>query len=195
MQDLHDPTFDDWEVETAILQSGKTADGTRDGLPFSSTDCLYSMSIFPSQVFVEDYKSPIPAIVVSVVAFVFLFTIFLFCFYDRLVERRQSLVLRKAVQSTAIVSSLFPVNVRERLMKTAATGAIDNTSGAIGNFREKLRNKDGVDKGLAGDDDQGPIADLFPNCTVLFAVSYSNEGLHFFSPACLISQSQFSRFH
>jgi hypothetical protein len=61
-------------------------------------------------------------------------------------------------------------------MKTAATGAIDSTSGAIGNFREKLRNKDGVDKGLTEDDDQGPIADLFPNCTVLFAVSYSNDG-------------------
>mmetsp|Transcript_14767 Transcript_14767/g.26491 ORF Transcript_14767/g.26491 Transcript_14767/m.26491 type:complete len:1228 (+) Transcript_14767:159-3842(+) len=166
--DLHEPAFSEWEVQTPVLMSGETADGTRDGLPFGTSGCDYFMSIYPSQVFVEQYKSPIPAIVVSVVSFVFLFTIFLFLFYDRLVERRQSLVLRKAVQSTAIVSSLFPQNVRERLMKST----VDET-GAASTFREKLRNsKDGGKASYFGadnNDDGDPIADLFPHCTVLFA--------------------------
>ena len=39
--------------------------------------------------------------------------------YDRIVERRQALVLKTAVKSAAIVSSLFPENVRDRLMDEA----------------------------------------------------------------------------
>jgi hypothetical protein len=38
-------------------------------------------------------------------------------FYDRLVERRQEIVVEQAVQSTAVVASLFPKNVRDRLME------------------------------------------------------------------------------
>jgi hypothetical protein len=43
------------------------------------------------------------------------FTSLVFLLYDRLVERRQKKVMSTAVQSSAIVSSLFPSQVRDRL--------------------------------------------------------------------------------
>ncbi|KAL3910521.1 MAG: hypothetical protein SGILL_007661, partial [Bacillariaceae sp.] len=172
--DLHDPNFDDSEVPSGVLQTEEnTADGTRFGLPFSASGCHYSISVYPSQIFVEQYSSPLPAIVLSVIVFVFAFTILLFLFYDRLVEYRQSLVLKKAVQSTAIVSSLFPKNVRDRLIQSHTKGGNEN-NGAIATFSEKMRKNKGEASGgsFAGAnpyDTGDTIADLFPNCTVLFA--------------------------
>jgi class 3 adenylate cyclase len=89
-----------------------------------------------------------------------------FFVYDNLVERRQSLILSKAEQSTAIVSSLFPTNVRDRLMQT--TNETDTSGNQILIRSPRLTS-------LLGESAQGnkansqPIADLFPNCTVLFA--------------------------
>ena len=60
------------------------------------------------------------------VAVIFIFTACMFVFYDRLVERRQALVMHKAIQTNAIVTSLFPENVRDRLMKQTP-GLTDNT--------------------------------------------------------------------
>lgn len=100
-------------------------------------------------------------------------------------ERRQSLVLRKAVQSTAIVSSLFPKTVRDRLMNASTSNPGDNDARTISAFRDRLRSRKTADQnkaaqqqedkrkdddGLLFPDDEGEvIADLFPNCTVLFA--------------------------
>jgi hypothetical protein len=46
---------------------------------------------------------------------IFVFTSLVFLLYDRLVERRQKKVMSTAMQSSAIVSSLFPSQVRDRL--------------------------------------------------------------------------------
>ena len=150
-----------------------TADGTRFGLPFSANGCHYTISVYQSQLYVEQYSSPLPAVVLSVIVFVFAFTILLFLFYDRLVEYRQTMVLKKAVQSTAIVSSLFPKNVRDRLIQSHTKDGNEQT-GAIANFSEKMRkNKGDAPKSSYGGanpyDTGDAIADLFPNCTVLFA--------------------------
>jgi hypothetical protein len=49
------------------------------------------------------------------------FTSLVFLLYDRLVERRQK-VMSTAVQSSAIVSSLFPSQVRDRLFPIDGEG-------------------------------------------------------------------------
>ena len=90
------------------------------------------------------------------------FAVLMFLLYDRLVERRQAIVLNTANQTAAIVSSLFPKSVRDRLIETEN----DEQSGKFlsGRFRLKsfLHNSDD-DVGLQ------PIADLFLETTVLFA--------------------------
>lgn len=191
---------------TPILESGSTADGTRNGLSFVDRDCNYYLSIYPNQDFENEFRTPTPWILLAAVSGVLLFAILMFFVYDRLVvsllqdgdniafpifnsfslkyeflklqERRQSLVLQKAVQSSAIVSSLFPKNVRDRLMKVS-----DNANSAENNavtaFRDRMRTnnvgKEDQDRAknsgmyIPEEDDGQTIADLFPNCTVLFA--------------------------
>jgi class 3 adenylate cyclase len=91
---------------------------------------------------------------------VFLFTSILFYAYNILVERRQQIVLNKAVQSTAIVSSLFPKQIHDRLLQE--NGGLNSTqSSKMISFLTGNQDHD-----MAGG---GQIADFFPHCTVLFA--------------------------
>ncbi|KAG7375028.1 family 3 adenylate cyclase [Nitzschia inconspicua] len=176
--DLHDPKFDSYRHMVDGLQSGIANDGTKYGRPFANSTCKYSISIYPTKIFFDEYQSLAPMIV-SVIVFVFCFAIFLFLVYDRLVERRQAIILQKALQSTAVVSSLFPRNVRDRILNFNGTGSpnqvVTDADGA--SIREKLRSGK-----LGQETSKSPyghtpetynngdtIADLFPNCTVLFA--------------------------
>jgi hypothetical protein len=92
---------------------------------------------------------------------VFAFTMLMFLVFNRLVERRQQLILDKAVQSTAIVSSLFPKQVRDRLLENDLQSKMPSGN-KLKSFMES--GKDYVDNGP-----KSQIADLFPHCTVLFA--------------------------
>jgi len=81
------------------------------------------------------------------------------------------MVMNRAIQTNAIVSSLFPANVRDRLMKQVTASATSKASS--GNFMAPSRRLKGY---LAGDgeesseeDEDSPIADLFPHCTVMFS--------------------------
>jgi hypothetical protein len=166
-QDLHEAKYTDLGVRSLPLETGTIADGTGDGLQFHDYECKYEISVYPSSTFAETYQSSTPAIITFAVAIVFALAILMFFIYDRLVERRQRLVLNKAVQSTAIVSSLFPKNVRDRLLETAnqRDNAPAEQSAAFKNSRLKsLLGQDGQTE-----DNAPPIADLFPNCTVMFA--------------------------
>jgi hypothetical protein len=49
-------------------------------------------------------------------------TTMVFVVYDCLVERRQTTVMTTATRSNAIVDSLFPANVRDRLMAEEEKG-------------------------------------------------------------------------
>ena len=92
------------------------------------------------------------------VAFVFLFAISVFFMYDFFVERRQTKVMLTATQSSAIVNSLFPANVRDRLMEEQ-------------NINEKDKKSMAVFQALGHESlpHSRPIADLFPEATVMFA--------------------------
>jgi class 3 adenylate cyclase len=90
------------------------------------------------------------------------FAVLLFLLYDRLVERRQSIVLNKANHSSAIVSSLFPKSVADRLLDSGIGG------NSVTNMTAKTRLKSFLSD---SQDHEGlqPIADLFLETTVLFA--------------------------
>lgn len=98
---------------------------------------------------------------------VFVFTIIMFLVYNRLVEKRQHIILNKAAQSTAIVSSLFPKQVRDRLFKEETDIPSKSASHRLKTFLSGDVNPGSMPNNslLAG----SQIADLFPHCTVLFA--------------------------
>jgi hypothetical protein len=159
--DHHRKRFDDMERTTSLKQGLRIAEGTRLGLhlEYGESECVFNLHVYPSLEFYDDFNTNTPILMTVAVGLVFLFTAFMFLVYDRLVERRQRLVLLKATQSNAIVSSLFPKNVRDRMMQ-------ENSNEMAQNNRLKS-----FLKGDSKDEDKGlqPIADLFPHCTVLFA--------------------------
>ena len=123
---------------------------------------------------------------------------FMFVFVDWIVERRQKMVMDKAVKSTAVVSSLFPEVVHDRLFNDTnvdqekdakakkkqkkdawkTSTVTTNDTSANKSLRDILGTR--TSNGNSADDDSSPnaakksatgrpIADRFPHCTVFFA--------------------------
>jgi hypothetical protein len=155
--DLHDPKFDgmeralDFASESDIFKASQ-------GIGVHQDDCAYSLRVYPSQELYDEYHTNHPIIITFLVALVFVITAGVFLLYSHRVERRQRIVLKQAMESAAIVSSLFPDAVRDRYVSR------NNQSAASGKDRLKAFLVDGDDGG-----DDTPIADLFPHCTVFFA--------------------------
>lgn len=168
--DLHDAKFKSWARDASITLPS-LSDGSATGIPVDGR-CSYRVHIYPSQELYDQYNTDQPLIITGIIAIVFLFAIFMFMLYDRIVEHRQKIVLEKAAQSTAIVSSLFPKNVRERLMEENAKGNKQymGTKSRLKGMMNNAASKEG-----GGEEDlehivvEEAIADLFPACTVFFS--------------------------
>ena len=119
--------------------------------------CEYKLSVYPSKELEDEYYTNLPILVATAVAAVFLGTAIVFLVFNKYVERRQELVMDQAVKSTAIVTSLFPEKIRDRLM--------DSGDFASGKHRLKSFLSDSNEESNLAQ----PIADLFPHCTVFFA--------------------------
>jgi hypothetical protein len=164
--DLHESKYSGSRQSANFDDEQKIADGTMTGLRLNQHGCMYSIHVYPSQEFSDDYNTSTPIIITCSVAIIFIFTVIIFIVYDRLVEKRQSLILRQATQTSAIVSSLFPENVRDRLMD----GNTDKAGNFMApNYRLKSYLKGGTDATGNNSLDMAPIADLVPHATVLFA--------------------------
>lgn len=116
--------------------------------------CKYFISIRPTKEFHEQFLSNAPKVYTGLIIVVFLVTSLVFVLYDRLVQRRQEKVLDSAERTGAIVSSLFPSEIRDKL--------IDN---AAGYRRSNNRPSIALGSQLGGE----AIANLYLNTTVFFA--------------------------
>jgi class 3 adenylate cyclase len=135
----------------------------------------YTMFIYPSTHFRESYNSARPESFTSILTAVFVSTGIVFCIYVQYVQRRQNKIVATALRTNAIVSSLFPSNVRDRVMQEAEEQAeryMGNTT-MFASANKRLKNflEDGP--GDSGKQDgiflTKPIADLFPETTLMFA--------------------------
>jgi class 3 adenylate cyclase len=116
------------------------------------------------------------------VAFAFVLITSVAVTYDCVVQQRTKAVLESALESRAIISSLFPEKFRDRLLVNDAdvdTPQKDRTFGeAVENKAmqpAKMRLKSFIEEAPKANNadisvmQTKPIADLFPHCTVLFA--------------------------
>lgn len=160
--DQHDQKFNKYH-RAGTFQTEFIKDGTAAGVPFNQEGCPYTFHVYATESDSSHYMTNDPIIIAVSVAAVFLFTLMMFFSYDALVERRQRLVLAKATQSTALVSSLFPRQVRDRLMAMETDKRKGDAMIAPSHRLKTFVN------GLGNDSGDQPIADFFPNCTVCFA--------------------------
>lgn len=179
--DLHEKEYET-KVHVAELVSPLELDGDA-----QSKYCEYTLHVYPSSELEGEFKSETPIILAIAVSLLFFLASAGFYCYD---EKQQE-AAEEAAQSNAIVNSLFPTEVRKRLFnKEQETSApiipmgsgndsereetIDPAIQAAQMFRLKnylQEAEPSMIKKHANEDiaESKPIADFFPQTTVLFA--------------------------
>ena len=131
--------------------------------------CTYTIQVYPTQAFQEAYSSKEPIWYALVVLAVFFFTSLSFFAFDWIVRRRQKDLISIAARQNALVASLFPRNIHKKLMAEAEEAAREKR-GTIGRagLRKFLNDVDDV-KSVDEGNKSKPIAELFPDTTIMFA--------------------------
>lgn len=164
--DQHEARFDYLERTTSFREILQVPDGTALGLDLNKDYCPVKLRVYPSPEYHDEYITSSPSLYTVYYAIIFVFTSAMFCLYDMLVEKRLRLVWTRATQSTKIVSSLFPTNIRDRLMEECCP------SPKRGSLSTVRRLSFGSGDTRATDDkndlDLEPIADQFDDATVAF---------------------------
>lgn len=176
--DLHDTQYDDLMLQSgfaAVLGFDLLDDETMPG------ECMYNVRIYPTQEMEEGFLTDEPFWFAAIVFSIFVFTAVVFILYDKLVQRRHNVVNNKAVESSAVVSSLFPEAVREQVVGIVEKANADPskefamTNGGNKVWSQSPTKAAGVpstgsyyDRLAAELDNSAPIANLYPDCTVLF---------------------------
>jgi hypothetical protein len=170
-EDLHHVERSSANTVESSSDSGDDKDGTDErrlessesGEPRSEDaeeyECQFYVAVNGGSEYVANWQQEEPIQYSLIVVFLFLATSFAFAFlfFYVLATRRNRKVEAIAKRSTDIVASLFPANVRDRIMQQ----------------NEKKNSKAGTSPFLVDDDakksNDSVIADFYPATTILFA--------------------------
>mmetsp|Transcript_5375 Transcript_5375/g.13548 ORF Transcript_5375/g.13548 Transcript_5375/m.13548 type:complete len:966 (+) Transcript_5375:122-3019(+) len=158
--DLHEESYDNMEVSVDFYGF----DDVETVKQMSDQDvCLYSFHIYPTKAFEDEYRSNEPMVLAALIGSAFLFMVVSFFMYDWFVQSRNNKVMTAAASSNAIISNMFPSQIRERLLE-------------VNKRREQLKSSNlskGAQKPLMVESmhshEGRPIADFYPENTILFA--------------------------
>jgi hypothetical protein len=138
--------------------------------------CSHSLHVYPSDTMKADFTTHNAAIFMISTLLIFLFTSLVFVLYDWRVEQRQRKVMSTAISSTAIVSSLFPSIVRDRLYPTQGESAKKKKLPPRRRSKDHSSYYSNQDPNPSSLIDQRstavidrPNAQLYPDTTVIFA--------------------------
>ena len=161
--DLHDSKYNDYMRTATFANVQKINDGTKTGMKVHYDQCTFSIRTYPSDHMVELYTTATPVVITTSVACVFLFAVLMFFVYDRMVERRQRILMEKAKKTHQIVASLFPKNIRDQILNDDGDLRQNGVLGAKNTLKSFVSG--GMDHNqIFG---QMPIADLYPESTVM----------------------------
>ncbi|CAJ1937526.1 unnamed protein product [Cylindrotheca closterium] len=189
-EDTHDPEFDSMVVRHTFGQipakwatfDNKDRRRLQDEVQsINSYWCTYDLAIYPTEDFRAQSEDDETIFYPVGIVIIFVFTTAVFLLHDTFIARRQARIEESAARSNAIVQSLFPAQVRERLLMA---GNEDKASQQITRNEEKTANSSDHAESASKNDGIGledgdlvtdrllrtkPIADLFPHATVMFA--------------------------
>ena len=170
--DLHDNKY-------SFLEQRERIAINRNGVQLNPLYCPYTVKIYPSNDTRAQYYTKHPESYAAIVGGIFLLMLILFVSYDRAVGWRQNSVSRTAVENKAIVASLFPDSVHQRLFKKKDPAAPTKSapSEPLSTFGGLAMPESAsllMQKFLNGAENDGAvpdriIADMFPETTVFFA--------------------------
>jgi class 3 adenylate cyclase len=177
--DLHDELYGKYQASMQFAPYSNQTDAEQNGA------CIFVIDVYPTQELREAYRTNQPAIYTACVGAIFFLMAFTILAYDQFVQRRNDKIIDTASRSHAILSSLFPSQVRDRLYNDAKKAkdkdkgtqgwvAAPKSTGGLKGFLTDQGDRatsgggvDEIDQELFFD--TKPLADLFPECTVMFA--------------------------
>lgn len=173
--DLHDREWDHMH-QTVLLHSYENITFAEE----QEGHCLYSFELYPTFFLVSQQNTDLATYMTVAAIVPFFLMAFAFFAYDWFVNRRNSKVLAAAIDNGKIVSSLFPQNVRDRLIAENKAQAEIEEQVLSSPSRAKLQQVLNMESsefndGLPVGGEEGwmystkPIADHFPETTVMFA--------------------------
>lgn len=115
--DAHDSKYDHL-VKSSKLVDLKTLSSSENyysGADIDESYCPYTLHLYPSDMMKSEFATNDGVIFMVSTIFIFVFTSIVFYLYDWKVERRQKRVASTARRSSALLSSLFPATVRDKL--------------------------------------------------------------------------------
>eukprot|EP00980_Cylindrotheca_fusiformis_P029063 scaffold22710_cov114-Cylindrotheca_fusiformis.AAC.2 len=153
-EDLHDPTYDAFEVMEVFVDLGFHLKDVPEG------KCIPTLTlhIYPSERLEIKFRTSKPAIYATVVIVIFIFTSLVFLLYVYFVGRRQRIAMDRIVMQDKIVSNIFPTAIRDRLYDAQAQPP----------GKRDIQGLVGVEDD-SNDLASAPLADLFPSVSVVFA--------------------------
>ena len=158
--------YKDFEVHVDLTQHTHPRYTELDG------HCWYSMSVYPSDIFHDAYISFAPLYTTITLAVTFFLIVLVFFTYDKSVERRNTKLLQNAARSNAVVTSLFPGTLRDKIIKRESDNLQSGsrrTTQRMKSFLHGNVDDDAIEGGLAGSgSDVKPLAELFLSTTVFF---------------------------
>lgn len=124
--------------------------------------------LYPSSDFEDAAYDDLPIFAAVCSAAVFFLIALAFFMYDSFVQRRNAKVVAAAAKTNAIVLSLFPAHIRDRLVGSSNMGGGGQSGKKKSNGLKGflLENKGGEDGSRTSNK---PIAELFPSTTVMMA--------------------------
>ena len=134
-----------------------------------SSICLYTMNVYPTPAFEQEFDSQRPLGLALAIVAVFLVTVLLFFLFDSITTRQHKTVMENAKKQNALVSSLFPKSIQDKMLQDAEESKLNKVGKAgiknylsadewtadIGGHGSKKSSEGTLHKSK-------PIADLFP---------------------------------
>ncbi|KAL3937632.1 MAG: hypothetical protein SGBAC_007306, partial [Bacillariaceae sp.] len=155
-RDVHKPEFDAMEISEVLVDS----DAGESELSVGECIPKVSLHLYPTKDFQFKFLTQSALYSSGVVVLIFCFTTIVFLVYDFFVKQRQRVVMDRIMRQDAIVSDVFPSAIRDRLYNKR----ILDTS-----YESQHDLSPSMDFRTSSIIGSAPLADLFPNTTVVFA--------------------------
>lgn len=163
--DLHDPDYDSLRVNIEILDAFSVQQ--------HSGGCRYAVSVYPTSRLADSFDTKTPMVFTLIVSGALAVIMLTFFVYDAFVRKKDTWLIKAAARSNKLVSSLFPSNVRDRVLPKLREGDDDSVAMSVKSTHKNLRAfmNGGVINSEGDDEDfmykTKPIADLFPEATIV----------------------------
>lgn len=151
--------------------------------------CHYQYHVYPSSQFEDEAYGDLPVLAAVCSAAVFFLIALAFFTYDGFVQRRNKKVINAAAKTNAIVLSLFPAHIRDRLVGGVNEGSqTKHKRNGLKGFLDEA----GYDNHEGGSNPSNkPIAELFPSTTVMFGTVLFSQNRNCIAGNILTLKSEF----